>query len=287
MIGPWRSLLCRFALTFFIVRDVVEALVMYVGERESLPNPTSVAAALHLDVLGTPTGKLLVAVPLGLALAAFVLKRGSWWVALAIVGLKAVCYHAMMSCLGDVPPRDLHFLTAAVVLGYGAVYLIADVRGVRATRLLEPDPREHTAREVAIAIIAAVYVLAGLSKLIVSGADWVNPWRVQITSLAYLATDTSWRAALLELLQSAPWLFSAMNAATLVIELGAFVAIPWPRLRGLVAISVIGMHTGIWVLTNIVYVPWIVVVAVFFPEWRWRQGAGARAEPMGSPEAAR
>jgi len=84
------------------------------------------------------------------------------------------------------------------------------------------------------------YGLAGLSKLIDSGAGWVNGTSMQLWVLIFGKPDALVAGWIVE---SRP-IAQGLQGATLIVELCALPAIFVPRLRLPVAVALLGFHVG-------------------------------------------
>ena len=114
--------------------------------------------------------------------------------------------------------------------------------------------------EAACGVVAAIYTLAGLAKVLGAGAGFVDPEYLGTLILErsfYVPTALS--SVRLYLAESRP-LLVALSVGTLVVELGgAFFVLP--RFRRPLAVCNIAMHAGIAVAMGYVYVQWACVVA--------------------------
>lgn len=113
--------------------------------------------------------------------------------------------------------------------------------------------------QYSLQIIAAMYVLAGISKLNVSGLEWIHSGRyfaIQVVknfSFIYFADgkietlNEGFRISN-ELLANQEWI-SLFLGLTLVLELGCMLALLWPGLRMWYGLALTGMHLGIkWIM---------------------------------------
>jgi hypothetical protein len=106
------------------------------------------------------------------------------------------------------------------------------------------------------AVMVTTYLLAGIAKLRLGGLDWVlgdelrNQVAVDNLRKLLLGSDVS--AVATPLLEH-PSLFAVMAAMTLVVELGAPVAMAGGRIAGVWALAAWGFHLGVVLLMHIVF----------------------------------
>jgi len=123
--------------------------------------------------------------------------------------------------------------------------------------------------QFSVQVIAAGYVLAGLSKLIHSGWNWVLDGEritLQILKSHYYTYidlgNESWLAKgyeLVKFIEAHPYLLTFLLASSLLLELGAFLAIYSRRHAIMYGLLLLFMHIGIyWVME-------IAIVSILFP----------------------
>ncbi len=137
------------------------------------------------------------------------------------------------------------------------------------------DRRESIAAgwppRLAIIVMAAVYFMAGLRKVMVSGPDWVLSDNLSWVLYAGAQSDNSLAPALAVAI-AGTWLPPVVAGATLVLELGAPLLLWGRRTRYLFAAGIVGMHAGIGLLLGLDYSAWaLTVIALVFPWDRLRQ----------------
>ncbi|MDH5673286.1 MAG: HTTM domain-containing protein [Myxococcales bacterium] len=129
------------------------------------------------------------------------------------------------------------------------------------------------------AVTVVVYVLAGIAKLRNSGMDWAEGEILR----NYIAYDGMRKAALGSLhsplgawLVQYAWPFPIIGALTLVVELGAPVAMFGPRLGRFWVLGIWGFHLGVlltmaiafpYPLCGIAFAPFLPAERIF--GWRW------------------
>jgi hypothetical protein len=196
---------------------------------------------------------------LGLLAAALVVlgrrERGAFavaWSSLLFLG-------ALRASRGKIQHNDLLLLWAA------AAVLLAPTgqRLLDRTRSWRHGWPVHTA----MAVIASIYFLTGIQKVVTSGPAWVFSDNLQ--NVMYLA-QLSGRAPT-DLVSSAIaehlWVAQLMAAGTLVIELGFPLILVWPRCRPFFVVAAVAMHNTIWLTHGLDYTAWWMTVAVVLVDW--------------------
>jgi hypothetical protein len=209
-----------------------------------------------------------------IALGAFVLGLGHRYVApVAAVGLLVVTTYR--NSWGMVFHTE-----NLLVLHVGALALApaADAWSIDAWRgWVRPHTAGHGwAIKLLVALTAATYVLAGIAKLRIAGLDWIdgeqlrNQIAIDNLRKALLGDDI---AMLARPFLEHPTYFTAFSALTLVLELGAPIALlgGWPA--RLWALAVWGFHLGVVLLMNIWFLYPLVFVA-FTPVFRVERPIG-------------
>ena len=134
----------------------------------------------------------------------------------------------------------------------------ADVWSVDARwRTPPPHAGYGWAIKLVIALTAATYMLAGIAKLRIAGLDWIDGEQLRnqiaIDNLRKVLLGDN-KAVLAAPFLEHPRFFTVFCAMTLVLELGAAVALlgGWPA--RLWAIAVWGFHLGVVLLMNIWFI---------------------------------
>jgi hypothetical protein len=147
-----------------------------------------------------------------------------------------------------------------------------------------PDGLGATGLPLQILLILTVstYFAAGMSKLVDGGLGWADGTSLQYyigtqidgTSFGFVSTLRSWVAGEL-------WLTRLISIGTLVLELGAPLALVSRPLRHLFIPAWIAMHMGILVLMRPNY--WIHswCLLVLLVDWQWLQGLWLRRPGRG------
>ncbi|HLL21594.1 MAG TPA: HTTM domain-containing protein [Kofleriaceae bacterium] len=193
----------------------------------------------------------LVAVTM-IALAGFVLGAGYRFVApIAAVGL--LCVTTYRSSWGMVFHTEnlLVLHVAALSLAPAAdAWSIDRWRG-----WVHPCAAGYGwAIKLLVALTACTYVLAGIAKLRIAGLDWIDGEQLR----NQIAIDNLRKALLGDAIAPLataflehPSGFTAFSALTLVLELGAPIALTGGRLARLWVLAVWGFHAGVVLLMNI------------------------------------
>jgi hypothetical protein len=164
--------------------------------------------------------------------------------ALALV-LLALFAESHAALVGG-PRRDL-FASGVALLGWSC--------GLAYGRGLGSDgAREDLAEAGAVAMLVATYVAAAISKLAAEGLDWTDPSTLRALLLSQRrVTDhglaSGWANAIID----HPGLSRALAAATLAIQLGAFLYLYRPWLRVAWGSLLLAFHINVALLTGIHY----------------------------------
>lgn len=97
--------------------------------------------------------------------------------------------------------------------------------------------------ELSVLAIAIFYGLAGLNKIRYHGLDWFDGLNMQLFVHLFADHQSQFTGWLLNDRALARW----GQILTVLVEIGAFLALI-PRLRGFVAIGLLGLHLGIYVV---------------------------------------
>jgi hypothetical protein len=153
-----------------------------------------------------------------------------------------------------------------------------DARRKEAT--VEPSPRFGWPVRLVSIVTVATYVLAGAAKLRMTGVDWISGDVLR----HHIAYDNARKAALggpyshlgAALVQHA-WAMKPLAFASVVLELGAPLALLGRRIAGVWALFAFGFHAGVSVLMAIVFPYPLLGVAFlsFFAPEKWLVHIGA------------
>ncbi|HLV68707.1 MAG TPA: HTTM domain-containing protein [Polyangiaceae bacterium] len=177
----------------------------------------------------------------------------------------------------------LHLLVLAFAPAADALSL--DAR--RRPRVLEAHGRYGWAGRALSAITVVTYVLAGLAKVRLGGAGWMSGELLQ----AQIAYDNlrkielgSFHSPLGAALVTETWLFAVLSWLTLVVELGAPVALAGGKLALGWALSAFGFHLGVVALMAIAF-PYPLSFVAYLSLFRAERVLGARIFGRVSPRA--
>jgi hypothetical protein len=220
---------------------------------------TLLTLASSLAKLGVSAPILDAIVLTGLAAAALMaLDRAPLGGSLVLLGSLALVAEWQTARLGAAHRRS--FAVGATLLGWSIGVLWGRGLGARA--------RDDLAEAGAVATLAATYVSAGMSKIFESGIDWANPGHLTGTILALHRVDaTGVAAAWTAVVVSHPGVASALMAATLAIQLGAFAYVLHPTLRVIWGTLLIAFHHQVSLLTGIVYDGNVWLLLLFSYPW--------------------
>jgi hypothetical protein len=114
-------------------------------------------------------------------------------------------------------------------------------------------------------LVAGVYLIAGIVKLVLSGPAWVlGP---NLRHVLYTASDAHGGNTVALFVADRPILASAVAAGALLFELTLWIALARPRLAPVFVLWAAALHTGIWLTIGINYVSWAITVAVVLIDW--------------------
>lgn len=184
----------------------------------------------------------------GIASAVYTTAVGRWAYGKrygALAGLVAFGLLAFMVWIQNMPgERHGKYLPALVLL----VSCLSDLIG-----------RPERAIESASGVVAAAYVSAGISKLVLGGRAWVAPGALSMLVIERAVTAPEPLRTLRHFVGTSPYLGSALAMLALVAELGA---IGWvvPRWRRVMAVVCCAMHLGIALLLGFIYLEWMCVL---------------------------
>lgn len=119
----------------------------------------------------------------------------------------------------------------------------------------------------ALGMLAGSYMAAGSSKLLEGGLGWATSSAVRLMILSHGEVDGStWSTAIPRWTAAHPYVCMALEAATLVVQLGAFMLVLAPWARRLWAALIVAFHAGIYVTSSILFLsPMIFAAAVAVP----------------------
>ncbi|UJR84368.1 Hypothetical protein I5071_64470 [Sandaracinus amylolyticus] len=157
----------------------------------------------------------------------------------------------------------------AVLLGVvlGEAYAWA----IGATRDDEPQRawwrRASYGLEGGLAIFAATYLSAATSKLRFGGMEWLSSSTIRMMAISHVEVGSeSLPDALGRFVAESPRIASALEVATIVVQLGAVLLVV-PRLRRLAAAAIAAFHIGIWATSHILFVQPLVLAVVLATPW--------------------
>lgn len=205
-----------------------------------------------------PPSRLLVTVlwAVGLAGAIACVLGVRTHLAFIVAWVAHVELCAMWSSSGKVMHNDVLLLWACVPFLFAAA--------PRRHQLDEVDERWGWAPRSSLAIIAAIYFLAGVQKLRHSGLEWVfsdNLSWVLRQGQSPLGAEISRDVA------AFTWLTIAAAGTSLAFEVGAPVLLALRHTRAIFAVVMGLFHLSIWFLLGLDYYGWILtLVVVILPQ---------------------
>lgn len=266
------------------------------GQPQALFDPVSLFEVLP----EMPSVELTAAVQVVGVVAALVAAAGLWPRASFPVAFAAALFlNLMLNATGKIIHND-------VVLMLCLLPLLATPRAASRAWALELSGRRRRGAvggalvgraygwpiRTAMVVIALAYLLVGLQKLRFSGLDWVTTDNLRWVLYASSDSQPEPNGVALFVADRA-LLAHLLAAATIAVELGFVLCLPFARLRWLLVPAVVGLHVGIWLGMGLDYSAQALAVIIVFVNWvvvveSVRAWAAAR-RPAGAPgsEAAR
>ena len=226
-----------------------------------------------LAPLGQPLpGPLLVALVVAVLLlgAAFTLGSGFRWTG-PTFALGLLVLTTYRSSFGQIVWLETVMVLHTLIVGFSpsadALALRRSPAGSPATR---PPEAYGAPVQLAALVLVASYVLAGVAKLRLGGVDWVvgDSLRNHIAATAVRAELLGGPSSPLgSWLVQFGWLFPPMAMASLLLELGAPVALLGGRVRTAWVAAAWLMHVGIAALMYVTF-PYPLSLVAFAPLYR-------------------
>jgi hypothetical protein len=142
---------------------------------------------------------------------------------------------------------------------HGSLLPVSALIATLATPRLTGGRSAALAQEAAWGAVAAVYTLAGLSKVLGSGLAWFSPTNLGLLILERAADAPEPLMGLRLAVAGSPALCVVLATGALLAELGG-VALLWPRARPFLALALVFTHVGIAALMGYVYASWAIVL---------------------------
>jgi hypothetical protein len=258
------------------------------GQPAALFRPVWFLAWLdHMPSAGVLIGIQVV----GMAAAALAVlgwrERGTFLLAWASFLVLTGCWASR----GKVQHNDLPLLLVAGVLA-------AAPMGVRWTDERR-GPTWGWPVRTSITVVTGIYFLTGLQKLIAGGPAWVLSDNLRNVMYAAPFTGHAPTDDVSRFIADRSSVAHGVALLTVVIELGAVVALVWPRTRIPYVIAIAVLHAGVFLTHGLDYSMWIATTAVVLIDWRpgvlrvvsrrTRAPAGRarrRSRTLGTPAAA-
>ncbi|MEQ1786417.1 MAG: hypothetical protein ABL966_05145 [Acidimicrobiales bacterium] len=208
----------------------------------------------------TPSVGVLVAIQVvGVAAAALAVlgwrERGTFLVAWSSLLVLA----ALRASRGKVQHNDLPLVLVAGVLAAAPAGL----------RLL--DPRRSRAWgwpvRTSLVVVTGIYFLTGLQKLLTSGPAWVLSDNLRNVMYGARLNGKAPTDVVSLFIADRPWLAHLAALATLLIELGAVVALVRPRARPAYVVAIVLLHSVIYLTHGLDYSMWAATAAIVLVDW--------------------
>ena len=184
-----------------------------------------------------------------------------------------VLYETHVAAFGRIEAEFL--IPRASLVGWlaGAALLRGAVRPEDRDRV---DVADRGGWQGALAIFAATYVAAGLSKIFRSGMGWADPRTIGYIVLANLPQGLGWRTTLDQFVLTHHSLAAGLAGLTLVLELGALLMLGPGWARSLACLSIFAFHTSLFAMVGLISPGSHVLALAYGLPWpslipRWRQ----------------
>jgi hypothetical protein len=243
----------RYGLAALVVADLV-SLFIFIPDARAGALADGVALNQFGDLLsGTAIRALLVLIGTAAAVG-FASRPGRLWE--GVVSLVAlILLNTAQAQLFGSPWRHLF---------YSGLCLSGWLLGLAVGRSRGAPTDESYARVGSIALLAAAYLNAGLSKVVYGGLDWTSGAEIQAV---VIGQDGLVADGLLSLYRAwvvtTPAAASLFSLATVAFELAAPLMLVGRRTRLCVSLGLFAMHANIYVLTGILYWESMVVLLMF------------------------
>jgi hypothetical protein len=183
-------------------------------------------------------------------------ERGTFLVAWSSLVVLAGC----SASRGKVQHNDLPLLLVGLVLAAAPVGLRwTDER--RGARFGWPV-------RTSILVVTGIYFLTGFQKVVSSGPAWVLSDNLRNVMYAAPFTEHATTDTVALFIAGRPWLAHVVALVTIVVELGAVVALVRPRCRGAYVAAVAVLHAGVYLTHGLDYSMWVGTAAVVLIDWR-------------------
>lgn len=160
---------------------------------------------------------------------------------------------------GKVEHNDLPLLLVAGVIAAAPV-------GLRAL-----DRRRSAAFgwpvRTSLVVVCGVYLLTGFQKVVSSGPAWVLSDNLRNVLYATRFNGKAPTDAMALFIADRPWLAHLVALATLLVELGAVVALLRPRARLAYLAAVTALHASIYLTHGLDYSMWVAAAAIVLVDW--------------------
>ena len=233
-----------------------------------------------------PTRGVAVVLAVGAPVVGALVATGRWQRVAGPVGaLWFLALTALVSSWGQVFHTENLLVLHLAVLAVAPAAGIGDIR--RARRSARPaEDRFGWPLRLASVLVVATYVLAGVAKLRIGGADWLDG-----EVLRNLVAHDNLRKSVLgdaysplgRALVAQAWAFGPLAWATLLVELGAPVSLLGGRWRTAWVAAAWTFHLGVLALMAVVF-PYQLLGVAFLPFLPLERVLGLHREDAGDDE---
>jgi hypothetical protein len=245
---PWR----RGVLAAVVVADLVTIFRGFDDARK-VSFAEGAAFGWFVDLLSRPPAAAIVLFAGIAGAVAFARRPGRLWEGGLALGALILSNTAHTQLLGT-PSRNF-FYSGACLSGW--------MLGLAAARRRGAPEDESYALTGAVALLGAVYLNAGLSKLVFGGIGWVRGVSLQSLIIGLDNADPGFLGALHARILGSPAAIFFFSTAAVGLELSGPLMLAGPRVRRFVAFGLLVMHASIFLLTRIGYWEALVFLLAF------------------------
>jgi hypothetical protein len=208
-----------------------------------------------------PSTGVLVALQVGGAAAAL-LAILAWRerAAFAIAWASLLVLDGCLASRGKIQHNDLPLLLVAGVLAFAPT-------GVRWTDERRGPSWGWPVRTSTV-VVCGIYFLTGFQKLVASGPAWVLSDNLRNVMYAAPLSGHAPTDAVALAIADRPLVAHLVALATIVVELGALVALLVPRARPAYVAAVAALHLGVYLTHGLDYSMWVATTALVLIDWR-------------------
>jgi hypothetical protein len=183
-------------------------------------------------------------------------ERGTFVVAWSSLLVLDGCWASR----GKIQHNDLPLLLVAGVLAVApmGIHWIDERRG----------PAWGWPVRTSILVVTGIYFLTGFQKVVASGPAWVFSDNLRNVMYGAALTGKAPTDEVSQFIADRPVLAQAVALITIVVELGAVIALVWPRTRIAYVVAIAFLHAGVYLTHGLDYSMWVGTAAIVLIDWR-------------------